>query len=227
MGISKDHSTTVGVLGIFQRLRPIHRSLISIAIATILFVALPDFLSLLIKLLIGWIGFCVSYLTCCWIVIFTMPANAIKRIADVEDGSRGFVFLIILLASIASFCAVLLIIISKGDQQLSRLTVLAINILGMLFSWALVHTTFVFHYAHLFYSTVKGKRQLSFPNDETPDYMDFAYFSFVMGCTFQVSDVSITGKDLRRVALFHGLLSFALNTFVIALTVNIISSLVH
>jgi uncharacterized membrane protein len=44
-----------------------------------------------------------------------------------------------------------------------------------------------------------------------------------MGCTFQVSDVEISSKEIRRVALFHGLLSFALNTFVVALTINIIA----
>lgn len=97
----------------------------------------------------------------------------------------------------------------------------------MLLSWILVHTVFVFHYAHLYYKGDKIKKPLDFPGDEQPDYMDFAYFAFVLGCTFQVSDVEITDKKLRKVALFHGLLSFALNTFVIALSINIISGLVH
>jgi len=42
-----------------------------------------------------------------------------------------------------------------------------------------------------------------------------------------VSDVGISSKKIRRVALFHGLLSFALNTFVVALTINIISGLIN
>ena len=97
---------------------------------------------------------------------------------------------------------------------------------SMISSWALVHTLYTFHYAHLYYKT-KGGKGLDYPGDEKPDYLDFAYFSFVMGCTFQVSDVEISSKEIRRVALFHGLLSFALNTFVVALTINIIAGLIH
>ena len=68
---------------------------------------------------------------------------------------------------------------------------------------------------------------LNFPEDNNPDYLDFAYFSFVMGCTFQVSDVEITSKRIRRIAMVHGILSFILNTFVIALTINLIAGISH
>jgi len=43
--------------------------------------------------------------------------------------------------------------------------------------------------------------------------------------TFQVSDVNITSKTMRRLVLLHGLLSFLLNTFVVALTINMIAGL--
>jgi len=49
----------------------------------------------------------------------------------------------------------------------------------------------------------------------------------VLGCTFQVSDIEVSSRKIRRVVLFHGLLAFALNTFVVALTINIISGLIH
>ena len=42
---------------------------------------------------------------------------------------------------------------------------------------------------------------------------------------FQVSDVEISARRIRRQALIHGLLSFGLNTFVVALTVNLIAGL--
>ncbi len=66
---------------------------------------------------------------------------------------------------------------------------------------------------------------LEFPGNAKPNYLDFAYFSFVIGCTFQVSDVEISSPKIRRVVLFHGLLSFGLNTFVVALTINLIAGL--
>lgn len=64
-----------------------------------------------------------------------------------------------------------------------------------------------------------------FPSENIPDYLDFAYFSFVIGMTFQVSDIQITDKKIRRLVLLHGLISFILNTFVVALTVNFIAGL--
>jgi uncharacterized membrane protein len=56
-----------------------------------------------------------------------------------------------------------------------------------------------------------------------PDYQDFAYFSFVVGMTCQVSDVNVKSRSMRRLALLHGLLSFAFNTVILALSINIIS----
>lgn len=66
---------------------------------------------------------------------------------------------------------------------------------------------------------------LDFPNDETPDYLDFAYFSFVVGMTCQVSDVATSSKRMRRLALMHGVISFAYNTFILALLINTVSGL--
>ena len=43
--------------------------------------------------------------------------------------------------------------------------------------------------------------------------------------TFQVSDVQVTSRKLRRLAAVHGLLSFLFNTVIIALRVNIAASL--
>ncbi len=68
-------------------------------------------------------------------------------------------------------------------------------------------------------------RGLEFPADDLPDYWDFFYFALVLGMTFQVSDVQITARTLRRLATAHGLLGFLFNTVSIALTVNIGASL--
>jgi uncharacterized membrane protein len=44
--------------------------------------------------------------------------------------------------------------------------------------------------------------------------------------TAQVSDVSVTDRKIRRIALAHGILSFVFNTTIIALAVNIASSVI-
>jgi uncharacterized membrane protein len=43
--------------------------------------------------------------------------------------------------------------------------------------------------------------------------------------TFQVSDIQITSRRMRRMALLHGLLSFVFNTVIVALTINVVVEL--
>ena len=96
-------------------------------------------------------------------------------------------------------------------------------------SWLMTHTSFAFRYAHEFYETDPSgtdiTRGLEFPGEKRPDYLDFMYFSLVLGMTFQVSDVQITARKFRRLAAVHGLLSFLFNTIILALTVNIAAGL--
>ena len=78
-------------------------------------------------------------------------------------------------------------------------------------------------------STARGNDDrtggLIFPGNEEPDYWDFLYYSLVVAMTAQVSDVQITNKRMRRLTTVHGVVSFFFNVIVLALTVNIVSSL--
>ena len=102
---------------------------------------------------------------------------------------------------------------------------------AVLASWLLIHTVFTLHYAHVFYRSkqeadVEGLGGgLIFPGGDKPEYEDFAYFSFVVGMTCQVSDVNVTSCSMRRLTLLHGLLSFVFNTAILALTINILAGL--
>ena len=87
----------------------------------------------------------------------------------------------------------------------------------------MVHTTFALHYAHDYYRSGKPGG-LKFPDEDKPDYWDFVYFSFVIGMTAQVSDVAIADRGIRRTATAHGIVSFAFNTALLALMVNIAAS---
>ena len=86
-----------------------------------------------------------------------------------------------------------------------------------------MQTIFAMHYAHEFYGEGRDHREggLQFPGEGEPDYWDFVYFSFVLGMTFQVSDVSITSRVIRRLAVSHGIVAFVFNTALLALMVNI------
>ena len=66
---------------------------------------------------------------------------------------------------------------------------------------------------------------MDFPNESELDFPNFAYFSFVIGMTFQVSDVEITSRQMRRLVLLHSLLSFAFNTVIVAFSINLATTL--
>jgi uncharacterized membrane protein len=102
---------------------------------------------------------------------------------------------------------------------------------AVVLGWLLIHTLFIFRYAHLYYEDRdrdnKSDGGLAFPGTHEPKDLDFAYFSFVLGMTFQVSDVQITSPRIRALALAHGLVSFGYNTAILALVVNTVAGLLH
>ncbi|NBT97500.1 MAG: DUF1345 domain-containing protein, partial [Methylocystaceae bacterium] len=56
-----------------------------------------------------------------------------------------------------------------------------------------------------------------------PQYLDFLYFAFVIGVSFQTGDIETRSAHMRGIALIQGILSFFFNAFVLALMVNIAS----
>ena len=96
-------------------------------------------------------------------------------------------------------------------------------------SWVVTHLVFTMHYAHVYYGEGEdGDRGgLDVPGDEDPTYGDFLYFSFVIGCATATADINITTREMRRVAMLHGVVAFAFNTAVLALSINIGASLLQ
>ncbi len=96
---------------------------------------------------------------------------------------------------------------------------------SLLLTWMFLNTLFALHYAHEYYGDSGGKNSgLEFPGTKEPDYWDFIYFAFVIGMTFQVSDVQINERGIRRVALAHAVIAFFFNVVIIALSVNVLAS---
>ncbi len=155
-----------------------------------------------------------------------------RMAADAERQQEGewTIFWITLAAAAFSFGAVLAEFSGTKDLPAeTRGLHVALVAATLLLSWLVTHVLFALRYAHEYYEReaepgmVRGG--LAFPGGEPPDYWDFVYFAFVLGMTFQVSDVEITSRKLRRLAIVHGVVSFIFNTAIVALTVNIASSL--
>lgn len=200
---------------------------VAIAVAAFLIVNIRN-IDTLSHLMIAWDAFSISMIVISWITFFKTTSDQIREQARVQDQAGSIIFILVIISSIASFLAVLLLLVVKHNHHESHSWRPFIAFGGMVFSWILIHTIFTLRYAHVFYGDHATKKDtfrggLDFPDDQTPEYIDFAYFSFVLGMTFQVSDVQITSKRFRRLALWHSLLSFGFNTIMIALTINVIA----
>jgi uncharacterized membrane protein len=198
------------------------RTFIAIAVGLAAFLLLPSSLRLLTRLLIGWDVSATLYLVLAFVMMLQCDVAHIRRRAVLQDDGR---FLILIVTAIGAFASLAAIIFELGASKNSPAGV-ALAIVTIALSWAMVHTGFSLHYAHDFY---RGRKPggLQFPSGDEhldADYWDFVYFSFVIGMTAQVSDVGITDKAIRRTATVHGIISFIFNTALLALMVNIAAS---
>ncbi|GAC1547309.1 MAG: DUF1345 domain-containing protein [Candidatus Velthaea sp.] len=161
--------------------------------------------------------------------IFALRSNA-KHTADrsaLEDPGRNVALAIVLLSAGIGLASAV-VILGQGPHVANaheKAVAYGFGFAGVILGWFLIHSTFVFRYAHLFYydddEDGTAERGLIFPGTENPNDYDFAYYSFVVGMTFQVSDVQITDPGVRRVTFFHELISFGYNTAILALVVNL------
>jgi len=201
-----------------------YRLLIGLAVAAIVYVVVPGNYSLSAQFTLVWVSFAITILVLMWISIGIAHPRDLPKMSQLEDSSRTLILAFVVVAAIASLYAVIVLLDStdKNSPQWPRNRLLAISAIAS--AWLLVHTVFTLRYAHLYYGNdltqEKKPGGLDFPDDSEPDYLDFAYFSFVIGMTSQVSDVSISSKPMRRTALAHGVLSFGFNAIIIALTVG-------
>ena len=171
-----------------------------------------------------WDSFAGCALAFSWLTIVVAENHHIRQEAQAQDWSRTLIFVFTVTIACVSLFTVIYFLSRANARDLSDL---ALSIFAIIAGWSLMHTVFAFRYAHIYYGASDRPNEhaggLEFPNDNAPDYLDFAYFAFVIGMTCQVSDVEIASKALRRLALLQGVLSFGFNTVILALTFNGIS----
>jgi uncharacterized membrane protein len=209
------------------------RLILSILVAVVVAVLLPTWFSLSTRILCIWNSGMVSFLLATWTLMLQAKPKTMRRNAQSQDAGRLVILSLVTAAACASILAIAFILReSKGQDIHIVIPHVILAVITIIGSWLLVHTIFTMHYAHEYYQdhqthcdTKAGG--LDFPDDIEPDYWDFLYFSFVIGMTCQVSDVEITSRSLRRLSLFHGILSFFFNTAIVAMSINIIGGLIQ
>jgi uncharacterized membrane protein len=215
-----------------RRARAQIRFLIALAVGVAVALLAP-FDERIPRVLAGWNAGGWLYLVLVAIKMWRAEIEGIKREASIERESRIVVLVVVTLGSIFTMLALFAQLMAlKSEHGLDRTVSVGLSVSTIFLSWLLIHTVFALYYAHEFHSEAKGGSRgqgggLKFPNDSTPDYLDFLYFSFVVGTTAQTSDVVVCSRAMRRVVMLHGILSFFFNTAVIALAVNIAAQLVQ
>jgi uncharacterized membrane protein len=172
----------------------------------------------------GWVVAALLFLGWVWLSIAGKSAAQTARMSRAEDPSQPLADLVHLSASVASLVAVGFTLAQAGrNTGTGKGLLICLAVATVALAWLSVHTLFTLRYGDLYYWPPVGG--IDFHADERPDYADLAYVSLTIGMTFQVSDTDVTAKTIRRTALRHALLSFLFGAVIVAITINIVGSL--
>jgi len=68
----------------------------------------------------------------------------------------------------------------------------------------------------------KKSKELIFAGSDPPVFLDFLYVATTVALTFSMSDVSVESSRLRRIVLFHALLSFFFYSLILSVVANLV-----
>ena len=203
------------------------RLVISVAVSALTALVLPRSIVGEIRLVASWNAFAAVDLLLTWTTILTLTPKQICTMAQREDPSRVASLILVLVGAAASLLAVLVLLQSSMKMTgVPKTQAIVLALSAVVLAWFLIHTVFTIRYAHEFHDEPSDRPPLEFPGQEDlPDYLDFAYFAFIIGMTAQTADVNIHGRRMRRTALLHGIVAFAFNTAVVALSIGVLTTL--
>ena len=192
---------------------------------------LPKSLALheITRAIIGWNVGAWLYLTLAARMMFWTTQEKMRARAIKQDDGKFVVLGMVILAAIVSIGAIVAeLAVVKEMHGMLWYTHITLAILTILSSWAFTQLMFALHYAHDFYVAKENGLSggLEFPETPAPEYIDFLYFACVIGTSGQTADVNFTSRAMRRTGLIHCVLAFFFNTTLVALTINIASSLI-
>lgn len=202
------------------------RLLLSCVAGLVLYAFLPTSVRLPTRLILAWDVTAIIYIAATlWMFVHSTVDICRSRAALYDEGD-WIILLLVIASAGASFVAIFaeLPVLKQPEQSVS----LALFITGVTvaLSWTFTHTVFTLHYANVYYrEDDDGPGGLDFPGDREPDYRDFLYYSFVIGCAAQTGDVATTSVAMRYLSLVHGIVAFTFNTAILALTINVGASL--
>ena len=176
--------------------------------------------------LLGWDTAAAVYVAWTWKTIWPRDPAATALLAVREDPGRATADAVLLVASVASIVAVVMVVTADSAGGTATADAhAALAVASVALSWTVVQVVFTSRYARLYYSAPVGGT--SFNGPVPPRYSDFAYVAFTVGMTFQVSDTNLRTSAFRSAALRHALLSHLLAGVILATTINLVAGLLR
>lgn len=180
------------------------------------------------RMIIGWNLGAGVYLILALRMMFRSSHERMRTRALQQDEGRILILTLVVTGAIASLAAIVFeLSVAKDIHGSLRYEHIALAATTLLSSWAFTQLMFALHYAHDYYAAElrESPGGLDFPGGHAPDYGDFLYFACVIGTSGQTADISFTTRTMRRTGLVHCVLAFFFNATLLALMINIASSL--
>ena len=182
-----------------------------------------------ISLALSWALAGGLYLTLTYIMMFFSNQENILWLSKKEDDGAAIILLIIILAAAASLITIVIILSGIKTLPIHLAIRHVCLVLGTYaISWLFVHTAFALHYAHAYYQEFEKTKEapMLFAGKQRPTYVDFLYFSMVIGMTCQTADVNIASSRIRFLVMIQGMVAFVFNASLLALAINLIAGVV-
>jgi uncharacterized membrane protein len=174
--------------------------------------------------IVAWDFAALIYMVWVWATSWHRDAEETASVAVPQDPTRRLTEFLTVGAAVASLVAVGFVLgRASSTTGPAQGWLAALGVLSVVVSWTVVQTVFTLTYARFYYTGTDGG--IDFHDDSPPAYSDFAYVSFTIGMTAQVSDTDLLGREIRKVALYHSLLSFLFITGIVATTINLVANL--
>ena len=168
----------------------------------------------------------------CFGLVFAVPmlmadlrldAAATEARMGSDSPDAGIADIVIIASSLASLLGVASLVVGSHGSGANAVGAGLLGMVAIVVGWVNIHTIYALRYARLYYyGDVTG---IDFNTDEPPRFSDFAYFSFNLGMTYQVSDTATRTSAVRRIVLGHGVLSWLYGVLIIGTTVNLVVGL--
>ncbi|NHN57049.1 DUF1345 domain-containing protein [Calidifontibacter sp. DB0510] len=176
----------------------------------------------------GLAGFVLATLVFClpllWWMVHLDATETREKITGL-DPTRTEIDVVVLVVSFVALGAIgLMLAQSKAKSaSIGATSEALLAVISVAGAWLMLHTTYALRYAKQWFNAQPGC--IDFNTDDPPMMSDFAYLSFTLGMTYQVSDTNLKTPAVRRLVLQHTLLAYLFGTVIIASTINLVVGL--